>query len=546
MEQLSSAETAQRQNGSKAASDRQLSYVFQGYSIVRSDDGGFIVKEDRRVRNKHTGEYRDAAIETTITFTKKLHELLSADESVASDVIRRCDELRRTLDGNGGMKVFFDRKRDSVKVYAKWRYQLTGGKLRDERIYDVPPHVLELVCTNREYYRNEAYNEWHGPLLQRKREALISEALASEYPDDGIMPAAEQGHAKKEKGNSMMDVRTMTPKQAHATLKASASMLAEKFEPLFALPEQTEKYLSYVTDFARSTFQVSFGSNLPKPESDRIVRSVLLEKYVGDEAMLAALDRYLPEPAPAAEAAVPEASEASDVQDDDAEYMEVRDEELFSAELSAADEQTPDSVREADAAAAAEAEYARIRAALAAVADEEALAQHIVALENLVNPDNDPASRAAQLVLAEIELGRVGEVSEKRVSDLRRKPEERKLLASHPSLDARNVRIDENDQLVAFIDRQDIDGGVKRVMRRVTDAALAGTQVQDEELAERIANYLKEMLLAKNQSETTRMRFAQRLASYHVTDSEVHFKDMSALVTTVAGLAQKLRVKEKA
>ncbi len=524
---------------SREARGNRPKRIFEGYRLVHDDDGSLRMKEDFRVRDDRAGGYREGEIETSITLTKKLAAKIGSDENASKAVEQRCDDLRRALDRKG-VKVFFDRPRDTDKLYPKWKYELEEGQPQQERILDVPPFIIEMVRTKRDYYDTEEYKAWYGPLMQRKRETIISEKLAAEHPDEADAQVNEpEAESKPAKPVNIMDARTMTPAQAHETLKASATMLAEKFEPLFKLPEQIEKYLSYVTDFARSTFKVSFGSDMTREESNRIVRAVLLEHFAKKPEMLAAIETHLPEtpaaPAPAP-AIVPAAEHGND------EYMEVPDEALFSDDTSADDEVAPDSAREANEAAAAQVEYKKLRNDIAQL-DIAALDDYVGKLEKTISPDNRAASRAAQLVLAEIELGRVGEASERRLTNLRRSPDEQKLIDRHPELDARNIRIDENDQLVAFIDRQHVDEGVKRVMSRVIEAALGGTASasKDEALVDQIANYLMHMLLAKNENEATRRQFTQRLAAYHVTDSEVHFRNVESLVSTVAGLAEQLR-----
>ncbi|MFC1638969.1 hypothetical protein ACFL26_01715 [Patescibacteria group bacterium] len=102
-------------------------------------------------------------------------------------VAERCAALRRELD-RSGVKIFFDRGRDSARPKPKWRYRL-GGRLRTDYISPapgasddadtMPAELIEFVESHPDYYRMRHWLSWFGRMIQRKREEVIRRELGA-------------------------------------------------------------------------------------------------------------------------------------------------------------------------------------------------------------------------------------------------------------------------------------------------------------------------------------------------------------------------------
>jgi hypothetical protein len=174
---------------------------FVEYRLARQRQGdGFVVVDVFDEFNPILDEYERKREETSIEvpavdeYERKREETsIEVPADMGERFVRACSDIRRELD-QFGLKIFFDPADRDGQVRPKWRYKLRGCMRTDfadvvpsdqEDPYEgdpdvVPEEIVDIVRSDREYYRSNIWKIWFGRKLQRKREDIVyREALKS-------------------------------------------------------------------------------------------------------------------------------------------------------------------------------------------------------------------------------------------------------------------------------------------------------------------------------------------------------------------------------
>jgi hypothetical protein len=526
---------------------------FLGYRVAPEADGGFGIEEDYEEWDDQDQAYKAKTVKTSIAFTSTLAEKMAADPDVAATVSGFAGQVRGELD-RSGVKIFFDRpKTEPEKIYPKWKYALEGRTAQEPiKIDEIPQEVMDEVRKNKEYFKTDVWKKWFGKRMQRKREEIISAELAKLFPERAPEEARgerkpvkteavarEPEFAPEEAAERPETVREESPEiQAVVTpeLAAGIDMLVDKFTPLFELPKKTGELIEYITQFSKGIFEYQLQrtgakkQTLPEAALRDAIRASLLGKFADDAETSAEIRRLMSDTAPETAAA----GRAD-------ETIEVRDEWIESAEPA------QEAREKKEAMPPAEAAYRALRNDMDRLREPDEIDGLIVSLKEMKKSGMDAVVEAATRLLRDIEYGRAGELSERRTEGLRRPPDEAEFLARHPRLDARNVQRMPDGRVVAHIDRLKPDAAILRMMRRVSDDALASRTggTIDARTAERVAAYLSRIVAGKNPNEDVSRRFTRDLAAFDPMTDELTVKDVDGLGEVIGSLAEKISREDK-
>jgi hypothetical protein len=263
--------------------------VFVGYRLERKGDA-FTVVEDFDDLAEDGNTYARKALETTIALPAEIAASVGGDAERAKELIAFIESRRNELEGNGdskkSTKLFFDcPDGQPEKLCPKWKYVVGGEKREDILKIDdlqVPEDILRAVKADpKKFYHSikEAYDKWFGPVLQRKREDVITKLVREKY-------AAE--------------VREAAPAPyPPEVVRAGARRQVEMFARIFR-PESADDHVRYIIDAVRGTLEHPLGGGKRPPvDKDLLWTAVREELFArfggeGDEASLEAVKRVMP------------------------------------------------------------------------------------------------------------------------------------------------------------------------------------------------------------------------------------------------------------
>ena len=153
---------------------------------------------------------------------------------------------------------------------------------------------------------------------------------------------------------------------------------------------------------------------------------------------------------------------------------------------------------------------------------------------------------AADRLLADIEFGRAGELSEDRTQGLSRTPAEKEFFGRHSTLDKRNIQRLEDGRVIAHIDRLHPTEALRRTLGRAVDDALSLRGIDgDPQMIAKISDYVMNIVMGRNPNEAITSRFTRDLASFDPRAEEFVIKNIDKLGGVIANLAQKIGSERK-
>jgi hypothetical protein len=515
--------------------ERPKTWLFREYRLATDNEGELRIEEDRKRWNEGRGQYDEQDIPTAIVIPEKLREEIARDGSAADGLLAFCNGTRRMLDVCG-VKIFIDRpERNPGKIYAKWKYVVDGRKFQDQiRLNDLPKEITDLVRNDFEYYKKEPWNAWFGPAMQQKREAVISAELGRRYGEtpceDFVAAVARAENEPTASAESAADVALRaeepTEEELCAILAGRAELVAGQFERLITLPEDAGKFVTHVVSFTGSLFAQDFKQGLPQEKVEAVIRDVLRACYRSRAEVIAAIDGTTAcEPVTVVSvteerAAGPESQRDAGPQGPSED--EVRQNEKIVAKA-----------------------YGTLRGEMLRLSTVGALDTYVQTLEAIAKSGRPDASAGARRLLAHIDSGIAGPLSEERKTACVRTEQEKKFFKKHPSLDARNFRLNEEGHVTAAVEPGDEESSLRRAMCRIVNAAFSVHGIADADVAERITGFTVGIVVGRNRNAQMRQSFTEKLAALDGQKNELTVKNLDALALTLAGLAEKLRVADK-
>lgn len=264
---------------------------FAGYRIEREGNAVTVIEEydewDERAE-----DYARRATKTTIGLPAAVAEKAASDPAVAAEVVRFIDDARHDLDRRG-VKLFFDCPPDSPeKLCPKWKYFVQGKKSEDTLTVEdlqMPEDILNAVKADpKKFYHGikKDYDAWFGPLMQKKREDVISERVTENFRANETSVAEASREA----------VPAPYPPEV---IRAGARQQVEMFARIFS-PAAAEDHIRYIMDAVRGTLEHPPGGT-KRPPVDRdflwtAVREELFARFQGEEnkETLEAVKRAMP------------------------------------------------------------------------------------------------------------------------------------------------------------------------------------------------------------------------------------------------------------
>lgn len=199
-----------------------LKRQFREYALQFDEGSGQYEILDRfEELNKTRDAYVDKTSITAIEAPAGVEKELGKDQGLTQDFLEFCSGVRRELDEQG-VKIYLDPIRDEDGDIAgqkgivrrdweddkeggkyslvKWKYYL-DGKPHDGDLLDIdslPSRIVELIKVDSRYFNKPEWRKWFGPMMQRKREEIITRRAAEEYGHAGAEGAGTDETAKAE------------------------------------------------------------------------------------------------------------------------------------------------------------------------------------------------------------------------------------------------------------------------------------------------------------------------------------------------------------
>lgn len=201
-----------------------LKRQFREYALQLDEGSGQYEILDRfEELNKARDAYVDKTSITAIEAPTGIAEQLGKDQEATQEFLEFCSSVRRELDEQG-VKIYLDpirgsdiagrkgiierdwRDGDDEGKYSlvKWKYYL-DSKPHDSDLLDIdslPSRIVELIKADSRYFNKPEWRRWFGPMMQRKREEIITRQAAEEY-----------GHAAEESAVTEEAVEAEDPKR---------------------------------------------------------------------------------------------------------------------------------------------------------------------------------------------------------------------------------------------------------------------------------------------------------------------------------------------
>lgn len=205
-----------------------LKRQFREYALQLDEGSGQYDILDRfEELNKARDAYVDKTSITAIEAPTGIAEQLGKDQEATQEFLEFCSSVRRELDEQG-VKIYLDpirggdiagrkgiierdwRDGDDEGKYSlvKWKYYL-DGKPHDGDLLDIdslPSRIVELIKADSRYFNKPEWRKWFGPMMQRKREEIITRRAGEEYGHAGAEGAGTDEAAKAEGAADASDV----------------------------------------------------------------------------------------------------------------------------------------------------------------------------------------------------------------------------------------------------------------------------------------------------------------------------------------------------